>query len=113
MSTLRKSKYRAVPTYVGTIRFASKAEAARYETLLILEKAGKITDIKLQPKFPLVAGITYVADFSYFEVPKSQERLVVEDVKGMETPVFRLKEKMFRHFYPHIELRLIKKGKAK
>lgn len=108
MSLSQKSKYRAIPTFVGTTRFASKAEAARYETLLILEKAGKITDIKLQPRFELVAGIKYVADFSYYEVPKSQERFVVEDVKGMPTPVFKLKEKMFRHFYPHIDLRIVK-----
>lgn len=113
MSLPQKSKYKAIPTFVGTIRFASKAEAARYETLLILEKAGKITDIKLHPKFDLVAGIRYEADFSYYEEPKSQERFVVEDVKGMETPVFRLKKRMFHHFYPHIELRLIKKGRAK
>ena len=102
------SKYRAVPTVVDGIRFASMAEARRYQELRLLEKAGKIRNLKLQPKFPLlVNGIkvgTYIADFGY-ELPNgpslrdavSKWSMVVpatEDVKGVLTPMYRLKKKM-------------------
>jgi len=34
--------------------------------------------------------------------------VVVEDFKGMETAVFKLKAKMFRYKYPEMELRVTK-----
>jgi hypothetical protein len=43
-----------------------------------------------------------VADFRYHE----NGRLVVEDTKGMETAVFKIKAKLFRYRYPTIELRI-------
>lgn len=88
------TKYRAVPTFVGDIRFDSKAEAARYRELLLLFKAGQIRNLELQPKFTIALNgrkvFTYRADFSYFE---GQSR-VIEDVKGFRTPVYRLKKKI-------------------
>jgi hypothetical protein len=93
------SKYNAVPTVVDNIRFASKREANRYYELKVLQKAGEITDLKCQPRFPLVVRgtkiCTYVADFSYRN--KSGE-LVVEDVKSKPTmtPAFRLKAKLLQ-----------------
>lgn len=102
------SKYGAVKTVVDGVTFASKAEARRYGELKLLASTKEITDLRLQPKFDLVAGVRYIADFSYYQGPKKNEHLVVEDVKGMETRVFKLKLKLFRHFYPHIDLRIVK-----
>ena len=34
-------------------------------------------------------------------------RQTVDDVKGVLTPDFRLKYKLFRHRYPEIELRIV------
>ena len=90
------SKYHAKPTIVDGIRFASQAEARRYGHLKMLERAGTICDLELQPRFPLIVNhvkvATYVADFRYrfpgVSVP------VVEDVKGVQTPVYKLKKKM-------------------
>jgi|TARA_R110000822_G_scaffold33493_5_gene95487 hypothetical protein len=90
------SKYHAKPTIVDGIRFASQAEARRYGHLKMLERAGTICDLELQPRFPLLVNAikvcTYVADFRYrfpgVSVP------VVEDVKGVQTPVYKLKKKM-------------------
>lgn len=96
---MRRTKYRAVPTYVGKIRFASKKEAARYVDLKLLERSGKITGLKLQPKFPLViSGVkicTYIPDYLYQE----NDTTVVEDVKGVKTPVYRIKKKLFEVLY--------------
>lgn len=98
-------KYRNVPTIVNSIRFASKREAKRYGELLLLVKAGKIHTLNLQPRYPLVVNdakiATYVADFSYYEMGKQIDWLVVEDSKGMRTPEYKLKKKLFEALYPY------------
>ena len=100
------SKFRAKPTVVHGFRFASKAEARRYQELLLLGQAGEIRNLELQPRFPITSGgakvASYVADFRYQErhvwflegAAVSSWRDVVEDVKGMKTPVYRLKKKL-------------------
>lgn len=108
---IRRHKYNAVPTTVDGIRFASKSEATRYAELKLLERAGKIRNLALQPKFPLVVnGIEvaqYWADFKYFEGNET----VVEDRKGFETDVFKLKRKLFEAIYPGITFKVTtKKG---
>lgn len=105
---MRKHKYSAVATIVDGIRFASKAEARRYQELRLLERAGEIKELEIQPKFPLLApcaGRTnvlervgeYRADFRYREGPKGV--LVIEDVKGVRTDMFRWKKKHFEIQY--------------
>lgn len=105
-----RSKYGAVKTTVDGVTFASKAEARRYQELRLLEKAGEVTELELQPKFPIYVSIngrsrhmgdkpvcTYVADFRYRFGPTGI--LMIEDVKGMKTPVYRLKKKMVEAQY--------------
>ncbi len=117
--TKPKSKYRAVPTVVDGVRFASKAEAKRDAELRLLERAGKIEELQRQPVFDLEVNdklITrYVGDWRYFEVEYltiNGQRLrvksidVVEDRKGVRTPAFRLKWKLAQALYPDIEWRL-------
>ena len=78
-------KYHAVATVVDGIRFASKLEAARYRDLRLLLKAGEITDLELQPRYPIVVNgqsvCTYVADARY---RTRDGALVVEDTKSRE-----------------------------
>jgi len=92
------SKYRAVKTVVDNITFASKKEAARYQELKLLEKAGEIEDLILQLRYNFdIKGISlgfYKADFSYWDVSK-QER-ITEDTKGFRTPIYRLKKKLMK-----------------
>ena len=104
---MRYNKYRNIKTVVDGIKFDSKREAERYMELKLLEKAGEIKELKLQPKFTLqskfkyegktIREISYIADFQYKE--KDNEKDVVEDVKGVKTSVFRIKEKMFLKKY--------------
>lgn len=108
------SKYNNKKVQVDMYVFDSIAESKRYNELKLLEKAGKIKELELQPRFLLQEGfkkngktyrkIEYVADFQYEENGK----LVVEDVKGIQTDVFKLKHKLFEHEYPEYELRIIK-----
>jgi hypothetical protein len=93
-------KYNAVRTWRHGHWFASKAEARRYTELLLLESAGEITDIELQPTYrlmvptpdgALISTATYIADFRYRDIPT--EKTVVEDVKGVRTQVYKLKKR--------------------
>lgn len=101
---MARHKYGAVATTVDGYRFPSKAEARRYRELTLLEKAGEIEGLELQPRYELtVRGVkvgTYVGDFRYRVVKGLNASLtVVEDVKGVRTPVYQLKKKLMRAQY--------------
>lgn len=115
----RANKYRARPTEVDGIRFASAAEARRYRDLKLLERAGEIAGLTLQPRFPLTVNgepvkirstgypngraAEYRADFAYF---RGGHR-VVEDVKGLDTPVSRLKRALVETIY-HVRVKVVR-----
>ena len=88
----KASKYGNIKTVVDGIKFDSKREANRYTELKQLEEDGIITNLKLQVRFKL-SVCTYVADFAYYV----GTTLIVEDVKGMLTDVYKLKKKMMKH----------------
>ncbi len=112
------NKYNATKTTVDGIVFDSKKEATRYGQLKLLERAGKISDLKIQPRYLLqesfktpvidqngvkikdktIRKIEYVADFEF----KMGEVVVVEDVKGFQTAIFKLKLKLFLKKFPEL-----------
>lgn len=108
------NKYRNKKVIVDEKEFDSKREGNRYKELKLLERAEKIKDLELQPRFLLQDSfkkngrtfrkIEYVADFKYIENGKT----IVEDVKGIQTDVFKLKHKIFEKVYPDLELRIIR-----
>ena len=75
---------------------ASKKEANRAAELHALAQAGAITDLEQQVKFELVPKdelgrpVHYIADFVY----RSDGKLIVEDVKGFPTAVYKLKKRL-------------------
>lgn len=76
--------------------FDSVKEYHRWGCLRLLERAGRISDLKRQVKFELIPkqkgerACYYIADFTYYE----DGNLVVEDCKGYKTEVYRLKKKL-------------------
>lgn len=64
-------KYRNIKTVIDGITFDSIKESERYKKLLLLQKTGEISDLILQPKFPIIINnikiCTYIADFSYVD----------------------------------------------
>lgn len=101
---MKKSKYFAKKVIVDGVEFDSKKEANRWAELKLLEKAGKINNLKKQVPFVLIPSqyveetiytpkrhkekkvkklvekkIVYIADFVYTDENGNQ---VVEDVKG-------------------------------
>lgn len=92
------NKYRAIKKTVDGIRFDSTRESERYILLKHLLKLGEIRNLELQVKYPIIINgeliCTYIADFVYLDVLTG--KTVVEDSKGMITPVYRLKKKLMR-----------------
>ena len=118
-----RNKFGNKETPVGDKVFASKLEARRYSELLVLERAGAISGLKVQERIclqpPFIARdgskilpIWYVADFVYTE---GRRRVtVVEETKGFQTEVSKIKMKMLKHVYPHYDVRMVyAKPKAK
>ena len=108
------NKYKNKKVQIDMYVFDSIAESKRYKELTLLQRAEKISELQLQPKFLIQESfrkngktyrkIEYIADFMYEENGK----IIVEDVKGKETEVFKLKHKLFEKKYPALELRIIK-----
>jgi hypothetical protein len=94
------SKYRNVRTEVDGITFDSKKEATRYGVLRLMEAGGFIRNLRLQVPYAIkVNGVkvcTYKADFVYEEKFHNGWKEIVEDTKGVMTPVYRLKKKLMR-----------------
>ena len=93
-------KYGNQKTEVDGYLFDSKREANRYMELKLLERAGEISSLELQPSFELLVqgGKSvgkYYADFRYTQ----NEEVVVEDAKGVKTDVYRLKKKIVEAVY--------------
>lgn len=113
------TKYHAEKTEVDGILFASKLEAERYTQLKLLQQAGVIVHLKLQPEFQVSRGWVdmrsgekhrskfYVGDFLYFDC--QLRRWVVEDTKGVETAAFRLKWDCVQSMYPEYDFRVLKR----
>jgi len=100
LASPKASKYRNVKTESSGIVFDSKKESKRYEELKLMERAGEIRNLTLQPKYPIIVeGIkicVYRADFTY---QTKQGQTVVEDVKGIRTQAYGIKKKLMRAVY--------------
>lgn len=115
------TKYNATKVEIDGHTFASKREANRYLELRLLERAGEISDLRLQVDFELIPNqyrtekrygkngkplkdkqillerkVVYRADFVYTD---NDGKTVVEDTKGFRTTEYVLKRKMFLYKY--------------
>lgn len=105
------SKYRNKKVQWNDNTYDSKKEARRHAELLLLQRAGQITNLETQVKFELLPSqridgkvverpVAYVADFKYLENGK----VVVEDVKGMKTKDYIIKRKLMLYIH-HIQIK--------
>lgn len=114
---MAKSKYRCCKITIDGITFDSKKEAGRYQQLKLLERTGKIGDLRRQVEFELIPAqfehpfsmtkrgrgkclerkCSYIADFVY-KIPIFEHGepflTVVEDTKGYKTPEYIIKRKL-------------------
>ena len=94
--------------YNGEV-FDSKKEYKRWCELKLLERAGKISDLKRQVKYVLIPSqkgsdgkivereCSYIADFVYFD--REQKKAIVEDTKGMRTKEYIIKRKLMLYVH--------------
>ena len=91
---MRVGKYGNRKVVVDGIRFDSQKEAHRWQELRLLERAGKIADLRRQVRYELIPAqringkcveraVCYYADFVYRD---ERGHLIVEDVKGYRDP---------------------------
>lgn len=108
----RNKKFGAKKCVVNGIEFDSIMEAKFYIFLLEQKKEKLIKDFDMQVPFVLmdkyknkftgkmVREIKYLADFVIDETDGSQTAI---DVKGIETPEFKIKAKLFGSRYPDVQ----------
>lgn len=87
-------------------KFDSQAEARRYSELLLLQRAGDISNLELQPPFILAESVIingrkkpalkYIADFSYIDKDGNE---VIEDVKGHLTKEYIIKRHLMKSVF--------------
>lgn len=92
--------------------FPSHSEYLRFRALQFEQRFDQISDLELQPSFPIVINgqlvCTYRADFKYCRDGEE----IIEDVKGTTNekyldPVFKLKRKLVAAVYG-IDIHLVK-----
>jgi hypothetical protein len=98
---MKKRVMGAIPTEVDGIKFDSRKEARRWMELVLLQRAGEITDLERQVSIELLGRdaniltptgrpMRYVADFRYYD--RRLKATVIEDAKGHPTDVYRMKK---------------------
>ena len=111
------SKYHSKKITINGITYDSKKEVQRHMELLLLERAGAISDLSRQIEYVLIPAqrepdrvgvrggiikgktieqaVKYVADFVYTEDGKT----VVEDTKGVKTKDYIIKRKLMLYIH--------------
>jgi hypothetical protein len=103
-----RSKYGNILVRKNGYTFDSQAECAMYCDLLLLEKAKKVRNVIVHPRFTLleaydtlsgkpVKKLEYEADFEFYDIERKRRRVI--DCKGYRTDVFEIKEKLFNYFF--------------
>jgi len=96
----KKSKYKAKKVVFDGIKFDSLKECARYKQLMILQKAGSVIKIELQPRYDIIINSKFCGFYKAdFKVYYSDGRIDLEDVKGIKTTVYNLKKKIVEAMY--------------
>jgi hypothetical protein len=104
------NKFGARRKELDGVLFDSTLEANVYTLLKHWERSGLITKLELQPRFVLQDGFTdsdgkvhrkieYVADFRFTD-KDSRDRVI--DAKGVVSPIFVIKFKLFKAKYRDI-----------
>ena len=98
----QRHKFRAIRCERDGIKFDSKAEARRYDELVLARANGLVVQFLVHaPRFILPGGTSYTADFLVFWEDGS---VTVEDVKGMRTAAYKRSKKQVEALYAPITI---------
>ncbi len=109
-----RNKYHARRESIDGYLFGSRAEAARYRELKLLERAGQISMLRVHPRYEIIINEQKIciveADFEFYD--EQQERTRVIDVKGMDLALSRLKRKLVKVLYAiDIEIEKVRRSR--
>ncbi len=90
-------KFHAKPTEVNGHRYASKKEAQYAQELELRKRAGEVFFWLEQVPFRLPGGVVHRVDFMEFWADGTMHCV---EVKGLDTPMGKLKRKMVEAEYP-------------
>lgn len=100
-----KHKFNAKSIEHDGIRFDSLKEGRFYKKLKVLQESGEVVGFLRQVPLHLPGGVRYVMDFLIFY---SDGRCEGVEVKGFETPEWKIKKKIVDTLYPWLEIRIVK-----
>jgi hypothetical protein len=110
--TLRANKFHAKKTQYNNVTYDSSLEADYARTLDILRSAANPKDrvilVDRRVKYVLSLPpneIVYRLDFRVRYADRHTEHI---EVKGFETPTWKMKHKLMKEKFPHIDIRIIK-----
>lgn len=95
VSEVPRNKFGNEITAVDGIKFHSKAESQRYGELNMMLRGGLIHGFEMQVPFSLDVNGTHICKYiADFVITWPDSLVTVEDVKGVQTPEFKLKRKL-------------------
>ena len=94
-----RHKFNAVQTIRDGMKFPSKKEAAYYDQLKLMQKAGLVHFFLRQVPFFLPGNVKCTVDFQVFYADGTVRFI---DTKGMKTKSFIRNKKMIETLYPVI-----------
>jgi hypothetical protein len=100
-----RHKYNAKPVEQNGRRYASKAEARYAQGLEWRKRAGEVVGWLEQIPLHLPGGVVYRLDFLVFE---SDGTVRAVEVKGFETPQWKIKKRLAEEAYPWLPLEIVK-----
>ena len=100
----KRNKYGAKKTIVDGIKFDSQKEARYYVELKLRKRAGEVVGFLRQTSLHLTGGSVYRMDFLVFYSDGTCKGI---EVKGFETPVWKIKKGLIAVDYPWLELEVV------
>lgn len=100
----RHSKYGNIKTEYNGRKFDSKSEANHAIVLDTMKRAKipsqRVLDVQYQYKFPVTVSEKHICNYiADFYVTFADGHTEIQDVKGMRTPVYKLKKKLVEALY--------------
>lgn len=106
---LRGNKYGSRAWEYGGRTYHSKLEAAHAAKLDLLVKAGEVAGWLPQVSMPIIVNGTKVCDYRVdFIVMYADGHDEYSECKGYDTPIGKLKMKLFQACYPNAVLKVIR-----
>ena len=106
--TRRSHKYNAKRTVIAGESYRSKLESEVHATLKLMERAGKINNIRREQAIHLTPSITHKLDFLVFDIERGID--IGIEAKGISDGVWSVKKRLYKDLGPFPIQIWMKKG---